>query len=156
AVRQSFYIALAAQRRVEVLQNLVEIAAKSKDIGLKLLKAGEGTRADSILLDIDLDRASVAQQNAEAVLQAAKKRLTAVIGAPRMELGRLTGDLAAPMPDYELDALQQGIITQNALIGIASQEIDRQRILIRRAEVEWMPIWNNQWGYQYGTESPLH
>ena len=156
AVRQGFYIALAAQRRVEVLRNLVEIAAKSKDIGVKLLKAGEGTRADSILLDIDLDRASVALQNAEAILQASKKRLTAAIGAPRMDLGPLSGNLAAPLPDYELDALQQGIVTQNALVGIAAQEIDRQRILIRRAEVEPYPIWNNQWGYQYGTESPLH
>jgi len=156
AVRQSFYISLAAQRRVEVLRNLVEIAAKSKDIGIKLLKAGEGTRADSILLDIDLDRAIVAQQNAEAILEASKKRLTATIGAPRMELGPLAGELAAPLPDYELDALQQGIITQNALVGIAAQEIDRQRILIRRAEVEPYPVWNNQWGFQYGVQPPLH
>lgn len=156
AVRQTFYISLAAQRRVEVLKNLVEIAAKSRDIGVKLLKAGEGTRSDSILLDIDLDRAIVAQQNAEAILEASKKRLTAAIGAPRMELGPLVGELAAPLPDYELDALQQGIVTQNALVGIAAQEIDRQRILIRRAEVEPYPVWNNQMGYQYATESPLH
>ena len=50
-LRQRFYTALAAQRLVQVLEELVGIAAKSRDIGQRLLKGGEGTRTDAILLD---------------------------------------------------------------------------------------------------------
>src|SRR6185295_5883513 len=90
-VRQRFYITLAAQRRAEVLHELLEIARKSKDVGDRLLKGGEGTRTDVLLLDIELDRSIVSLQNANTMVDANRRQLIAALGVPDLAISRLKG-----------------------------------------------------------------
>lgn len=154
AVRQNFYTTLAAQRRVAVLQQLVEIAEKSQSAAVSLQKGGEGTPADTLLLDIELERAAVGKQNAEAMLDAAKRQLAAAMGAPDTSIETLDGDLAAALPDYSEELAKEGVLSRNALIQVAQVEVERSRILLRRAEVEPFPNITVGTGYIFQVPEP--
>jgi hypothetical protein len=65
AVRQGYIVTLAAQRRTEVLGRLVEISTKSQQAAERLQRAGEGTRSDTLLFEIEVEKAEVGLENAE-------------------------------------------------------------------------------------------
>lgn len=154
-VRRQFYLAATTQRRVEVLQQLQQIAARSRDIGRKLQQAGETNKPDAVLLEIEWDRAEMTLRNGQAVLTGAKKQLAAVIGDPALDVGTLVFDLTAPLPEYEHEALRLGVVDRNALAAIAAIDIRKTQIQLRRAIVEPRPNFNIQAGYQYSVEKPL-
>jgi outer membrane protein, heavy metal efflux system len=149
SVRKQFFAAAAAQRRVEVLDELLGVSAHSRDVGQKLLKAGETNRADATLLDIEYDKALVARQNAVALLSASRKQLSAVVGMPETDFGPLQFDLALPLPQYDIEEVRQGVVDTNAVAGSAAVEIQRTQVLLRRALREPWPNFNIQAGYQY-------
>lgn len=155
-VRRQFYTTATAQRRVEVLEQLLGVSSRSRDVGRKLLGAGETNRADATLLEIEYERASLGHQNAVTVLEAAKKRLAAVVGAPELEFTRLKFDLSTPLPEYELEAVRLGVVDRNAVAAIAAVEIQRTRWALSRAIAEKHPNFNLQGGYQYAVEAPYH
>ncbi|MDX1967085.1 MAG: TolC family protein [Planctomycetaceae bacterium] len=139
AVRQGYYAVLAGQKRVDILRQLVGIAAKSQTAATRLKEAGEGTRSDALLFQIEVEKAEVALQNAEAVLAAALRQLTASLGAPEMELDRVEGDLRISLVPFAEQVVVDGYIPYNAEISVAEQEVDRNRLLLKRAQVEPFP-----------------
>jgi len=139
AVRQGYYSVLAGQKRVDILRQLVGIAAKSQTAATRLKEAGEGTRSDSLLFQIEVEKAEVALQNAEAVLAAALRQLTASLGVPEMELDRVEGDLRISLVSFAEQVVVDGYIPYNADISVAEQEVDRNRLLLKRAQVEPFP-----------------
>jgi cobalt-zinc-cadmium efflux system outer membrane protein len=155
-VRRAFYVAAAAQRRNEVLGQLTQVAARTRDVGKKLLQAGEANSADTTLLDIEHDKAEMAYRNSSAMLAAARKQLTATIGVPELDLGSLQFDLTVELPDYEFEALRQGVVDKNAIAAMAVVEIQKSQFELRRAAAEPWPNFNIQAGYQYSVESPRH
>lgn len=155
-VRRQFYTTAVAQRRVEVLDQLLGVSSKSRDVGRKLLAAGEANRADATVLEIEYERASLGHLNAVTTLAASKKRLAAVVGAPELEIGRLKFDLTVPLPDYELEVVRLGVVDRNAVAAIAAVEIQRTRWALQRAIAEKYPNFNIQGGFQYAVEGPYH
>lgn len=155
-VRRQFYATAIAQRRTEVIGQLVQIAGRSRDVGNKLLKAGETNSADATLLEIEFDKAEMAYRNSSATLAASRKQLAAVVGAPEIEIGTLRFDLAVALPEYELEAVRLGVVDRNALAAIAAVEIRKTQFQLRRAIAEPWPNFNIQAGYQYSVEAPLH
>lgn len=151
-----FYRVLVAQERVQVLRNLVEVITKSKESAEKLFRGGLGTRTDSLLLEIDQDRAMLALENAEVELAALRRELAASIGVPQMAIVRVRGDIVAPLPDFQYEALRQGVLSRNALAEIARVEIARNRILLDRARVEPIPNLIAMGGYQYQLSPTVH
>ncbi len=138
-VRQGYYTALAGQKRVDILRQLVGVANKSQVAAARLKEAGEGTRSDSLLFQIELEKAEVALQNAEATLAAALRQLTASLGAPEMELSRVQGDLRVSLIPFAEQVVIDSYIPHNADIAFAEQEVDRNRFLLKRAQVEPFP-----------------
>lgn len=148
-MRQRFYSALVAQRRVEVLQQMVGIAQASYDVSQRLLKAEVGTRGDVLLLQIELTRAEAELRNAVTLAETTKRQLAASTGVLDLPIARLIGTLNAPLPDYELIAVQQGVLARNATARSAEVEISRNQYVLRRAQVEPFPNINFLGGYQY-------
>lgn len=155
-VRQGYMQALAAQRRHEVLVRLVEIAARSQKSAQDLQKAGEGTRTDTLLFEIEVEKAEVAVENAEARLKAARRQLAAVLGLRDLEIGRISGNLLEPLDHVTSVLLIDGYVPYNAHVQIAELEIDRMKYVIRRAEVEPFPNFTVYAGYQRQIEPALH
>lgn len=155
SVRQQHYTMLAAQARVRALRDLVGIATKSRESALQLRKGGEVTKVDTLLLEIELERAEVGLQNAETQLEATRRQFAAQIGLPDLVIGEVEGSLVGPLPDYEAELVARGYLSQNALAQIARVEVDRSRILLQRAEVEPRPNVGVYGAYQYNN-LPLH
>lgn len=156
AVRSNYYAALVGQERVAVLEELVEIASNSKQTADRLFQADESAEIDSWLLGIELDRAQVALQNADTILRASKARLAAAMGVMDAPIDRLEEDFSAPLPDFRLEALRQGVLDRNANLAIAQTDVAKSRVQLRRAIVDPYPNFNVQGGFQYGVEAPFH
>lgn len=155
-VRRQFYATAVAQRRRDALRQLVEATERSDEVGKKLLAAGLTNIADSMSLTIDLEKARAALESQSAELNAARKRLAASIGSPEMTIGELDFDLEAKLPEFEYEALRLGVIDRNALAATAAVDVRKTQLQLRRAEVEPIPNFNVQGGYQYGVREPLH
>lgn len=154
AVRQQFYSTLASQRRIEILEALVAIAKRSNGTAVKLERSGEATRAETLFLEIEVEKAEVALENALARLAGAQRSLAAVVGMRDLIIERVHGDLVAPLPNYEAELLARGFLSENALVQIARVEVSRQRLLLRRAEVEPLPNVTVSGAYLYNTPDP--
>jgi outer membrane protein, heavy metal efflux system len=153
-LRRQFYVTLAAQTRVEVLESLVEISRRSRDVSQRLLDAGEGTRGDTLLFDIELDRAEVTLANARTILDVGKRQLAILAAVPDMAIDRLAGGFHVPLPDYDIDQLRYSVASINPQANIARLEIARQATRLRRAEVEPVPNINFLGGYQRQIGNP--
>lgn len=153
-VRQSFYSALAAQRRLDELGELMQIARRSAHAAQILERSGEGARADTLLLELELERADFSMQNAAASLQAAHRQLAATLGDPDLVIQRLSGDLSAAVPDYPYELSRSEALSSNALLASAQLEIERNQILLRRAGVDPFPNLTVSGGYMYQVEEP--
>ncbi len=139
SVRQGYYSVLAGQKRVAVLRQLVGIANKSQVATARLQDAGEGTRGDLLLFQIELEKAEVALENADATLAAALQQLTASLGTPEMALRQVVGDLRVSLAPFAEQVVIDSYIPYNADISMAEQEVDRNRLLLKRAQVEPFP-----------------
>jgi cobalt-zinc-cadmium efflux system outer membrane protein len=82
--------------------------------------------------------------------------LAASIGVPQMAIVRVRSDIVAPLPDFQYEALRQGVLSRNALAEIARVEIARNRILLDRARVEPIPNLIAMGGYQYQLSPTVH
>jgi cobalt-zinc-cadmium efflux system outer membrane protein len=155
-VRQGYMMALAAQRRNEVLIRLVEIATKSMQAAERLQQAGEGTRTDTLLFEIEVEKAEVAVENSEARMKATRRELAAIIGIRDMDIGRINGNLLESLDQIAQQVLLDGYVPFNASVQIAQLEIEKSKFLIRRAEVEPYPNVTVYAGYQRQIEPALH
>ncbi len=148
AVRQRFYTVLAMQQRVRILDSMVNIARTSHEVSEKLFKAGIGARGDVLLLQIELSRAEAELRNAHILTATSKRELAAATGLYELQIDRVSADLTQALPDYEIIAVQQGVIDRNALVARAGVEISRNQFVVRRQVVEPFPNFNMMGGYQ--------
>ncbi len=153
-VRSTFYRGLLAHARVDVLDDLVGLAEQSKHAADRLLAAGQTSRIDVLLLDVELEKRRVAHSSEQAVLTATLAELAAEVGDPELLLGRLLGDLSDLPPPNDPETLQAALVTQNSEIGAALAELSKNRVRLDRARAEPVPDLNLQGGYQYNVEGP--
>jgi len=154
AVRSGFYSTLVGQQRVQVLTELVDIANTSLVTAERLKRGGEASDLDVLFFRIERDRAAMGLVNAQALLAAARRQLSAAMGIPEMEVPRVAAQVDAPLPDFQYVALRQGVVTVNALAQIAQVEVAKNRILLQRAVVEPWPNILAMGGYQYQVNFP--
>lgn len=139
AVRQQFYTVLAAQRRVELLTQLGNIVQRSLETGRKREKAGEANHTDVLLLTIDYQRVQVDLRNAQTLLSGTRRQLAAVVGVPDLVISEAVGNLADKLPDFDEGQLRNFVANEHAQVQISRLDIERNRTLLRRAEVEPYP-----------------
>ncbi len=139
AVRQQFYRVLAQERRVDVLAELEQIAAKSRSAAQQREHAGEVAETDVLLLYTELLQARVGLDNARTQLDGARRALAATIGVPNFPIQDALGDLRANLPTFDEAAAREFVATQNAAVLAAQMQIAQNRILLQRARVEPYP-----------------
>lgn len=153
-VRRNFYLLLVAQRRVEIFEQLLEIAARSYEIGKQLAEAGEGTKADVLFWNIERDRAQVRLLNAGVDIETGRRQLAAAMAVPEEEIRKVAGDLLEGLPDFDLPLLQAEVIRLNALPRAAAADVARAQWALDRARVQPIPNVNLLGGYQRQVNPP--
>jgi cobalt-zinc-cadmium efflux system outer membrane protein len=112
-----------------------------------LFQAGEGARPDVLLFEIELEKAEVALENARVSGAGARRQLAATIGQRDLLLQRIDGNLAASLDRLADSIALDGYVPMNADVLIADVEVERARLLARRAEVEPFPNVTIMGGY---------
>ncbi len=139
AVRQQFFAVVAQERRITTLQELVVIATSARDVAQRKFEGGVVPKTDVLLLSIELQQAQVELQQAQTLLVGKRRQLAAAIGVPDLPVGDVQGDLTSPLPRFDDKLTRRFVGSQNADVLNARAEAMRQRILLRRAEVEPYP-----------------
>ncbi|MGH7222316.1 MAG: TolC family protein [Gemmataceae bacterium] len=149
-IRMQFYQVLSDQRRIQVLNEMVEVLQRSYETGEKKYQAGESTKADVLLLRLDLQRAQASLLSARALLQADRKQLGALVGIPDLVERDVSGDFSGDYPVFDEEGIKRYVTTLHTQVRIAQAVISQARFQLRRARVE--PIPNPYIGpaYQYG------
>jgi outer membrane protein, heavy metal efflux system len=150
AVRNQFYQTLAAQYRVDVLSRLLKITFLSVTIGKELVTGGTATVDQVKLLEIDYNRVQADLLNAERLLVGERQQLAAIVGFPELVNEKVVGSLTVDPPTFDEVFMRQFVTSENAMVQIAKLDIDKNRILLKRAEVEPIPNITVGPGYQYG------
>lgn len=149
AVRVAAYDLAALRQRAEVLAEVVGIAEKSAEQAQKAEKNPNGvlTRGDVLPLELDVERFRAEQDSVRREIPAAERRLAAAVGDARAAVGPLAVDLAAPLPEYDLDQARDAVMEYHPEVRSAAVAVDRAQAAVRRAEAELVPNVTGSVGY---------
>ncbi|MCI0456022.1 MAG: TolC family protein [Gemmataceae bacterium] len=139
AVRQGYFKVLAVRRRVEVLDDLIQLATQSYENAKKVLGAGEATKPDVYQFEIELERFRADREAARQDLAAAWRRLSFTMGTPNLPYHPLVGSLEAPAPVYEFDRAYEYLLTVHPELRSAEVGVTRAQFALRRAQAEPIP-----------------
>ncbi|MEI8211944.1 MAG: TolC family protein [Planctomycetota bacterium] len=153
-VRQAFVAVLASQERIRILELLLAVARELEQTSDNLVKAGQSSEADLLLLRLERRRAETTLQATRAELEGRRALLAAQIGLPEFPIRNVLGDLMMAIPNYESILLDEQVIDQNAGINAGRSEVARSRELLQRAIVEPIPNVTVQGGTQYTVSQP--
>ncbi len=152
-LRQQFYTVLAAERRLKVLRKLQEVTASSLETGRELRrKAGEFSRIDVLVLEIDNHRVQSDLEKTVRLLRGARNQLAAIVGDPSINADKFEGNIYHSPPQYDELILKQFASSDSAYVQIARLDIDRNEILLKRAIAEPYPNITLGPAYQFGLQ----
>ncbi len=123
-VRSLFYHVLAAQRLVEVRQNLSHLAADAVETTHQLGNVGQADRPDVLQAEVEEQETQMGVLVAHQQLQTAWRVLAAVLGKPEMPLARLDGDLEA-IPELDYNEWLAKTLSESPEVQLARQEVQR-------------------------------
>ena len=147
-VRTQYFEVLAAQRRVEVAEQLEGVAAQGVTLAERLFQGQQSPRTDVLQARVELNTVQLLLQNARQQQDAARRQLASVLGVPELPPAPVAGDLeqAAPALDYESE--WQRLQSESPLLQAARTQVERARARLTRAEVEPIPDIQLQGGIQ--------
>ena len=123
-VRSLFYHVLAAQRLLEVRQNLAHLAADAVATTQQLGNVGQADRPDILQAEVEQQEAQMGVLLATEQLHAAWRALAAIAGKPDMPLTHLDGDLEA-VPDLNYPDWLARTLHDSPEAKLARQELQR-------------------------------
>ena len=139
AVRQAYFDALALQRRVEMLSDVLDLVDKAIEQTKTLVEAKQAARLSLIQLQTEAARLRADRDAVKRELPAAYQRLAAVVGSPALAITGVTGTLDVTLPEYDPAEARRFILESHPEVRAAQAGIERARLLLRRAEAEPIP-----------------
>lgn len=102
-VTKAFSIALAAEKKVAVSEQLLELVRDLADASTKRVAAGGAADHERLRAEIELERANVELAAARRDGNEAQRKLATLMGQAREPVGRLLGDMreSAELPVHE-------------------------------------------------------
>lgn len=134
-----FFEALAAQRRVELTEQLARIGDDLVTATEKLLAGRLRTENDLLQSEIRADEAQILLENSRNELVESWRRLAAVTGVPTLERSALAGHLEANLPNMTWEECQTKLLVNHPELNAARMRSERARIVTNRARKEPIP-----------------
>ena len=123
-VRALFYEVLAAQRMVEVRQNLVKLAGDAVVTSEELGNVGQADRPDILQAEVEQEQAAVGLRVAQQNLEASWRVMAAVVGKPDLPRANLEGDLEA-IPELNYSEWTAAALRDSPEVKLAQQGVER-------------------------------
>jgi cobalt-zinc-cadmium efflux system outer membrane protein len=137
-VRALFYQVLAAQRLVEVRQNLAKLAADATQTSLQLGNVGQADRPDILQAEVEQQQANVSVRIAQQNVEASWRVMALVAGKPDLPITRLEGDLEA-IPDLNFEEWIAATLKESPEVKLAQQAVERAEASLVQAKKAPIP-----------------
>lgn len=138
-IRQGYFDVLTAQRRVELLDELVKLAQKGLSSAEALQKGKQIAELDVLPFRVELDRLVADFEASQRELIAARRRLAASVGSPDLPIEQVLGSLELPLPSYKYEEIHYLVMEAHPDVRFAVTGIDKADLALRRAQVEKIP-----------------
>lgn len=132
-VRTVFYQVLAAQRLVDVRQNLAKLAADATQTSHQLANVGQADRPDVLQAEVEQQQVNVSLRIAQQNLRSLWRTLAAVVGKAGLPQTRLEGDLEA-IPDLNYEEWLATTLRDSPEVKLAQQTVDRAEASLSQAK----------------------
>jgi outer membrane protein, heavy metal efflux system len=137
-VRTLFYQVLAAQRLVEVRENLAKLAGDATLTSHQLGNVGQADQPDILQAEVEQQQANVSLRIARQNLQATWRMLAAVAGKPDLTVARLEGDLDA-LPDLNYEEWLATTLRDSPEVKLAQQAAEKAEASLSQARKAVIP-----------------
>ncbi len=138
-VRQRYYEALAAQRRLALAVEFHEIATRGVEVAKARFDAKEGSRPELLQMEIQLNQVTVLRRQADAAFRGAWNQLMAVTGLGQVAPGTLDGELPASIEITDMQPIKEMALSASPELQAARSRVARARANIDRQEVQAIP-----------------
>lgn len=138
-IRVKFYDALAAQRRVDLIQDFQSVSDKAVEFAELRKKAQEGSQLDVVQAKVLKNEIDLQLRQARVRFDAAWRELVAFAGTPQMAPTYLEGDLPQNETRLDWNSVAADIVISNPEYQAAQARVTRARALICRHEVQPIP-----------------
>lgn len=156
-IRLKFYDALAAQRRVNLIQDFQPVADKGLELAELRKKVLEGSQLDVVQATVQKNEIELALQQAEIDFAAAWRELVAFAGSPQMTPVSLQGELPQTADALDWYNLASTMVVSSPEYQAAQARVSQARAHIDRQCVQSVPNLDVQFaaGTDNGTDSGL-
>jgi outer membrane protein, heavy metal efflux system len=137
-VRALFYQVLAAERMVDVRQNLAKLAADASQTSLQLGNVGQADRPDILQAEVEQQQAMISVRVAQQNLDASWRVLAAVVGKPDLPITHLEGDLET-IPDLNYEEWIATTLRESPEVKLAEQAVERAEASLVQAKKAPIP-----------------
>ena len=156
-IRIKFFDALAAQQRVQLIQDFQSVADKGLEFAELRKQAEEGSQLEVVQAKVLKNEIDLQLRQAVARFNAAWKELAALAGTPQMPPASLQGELPANEAVMDWSTVAASIVVSSPEYQEAQARVSRARALICRHEVQPIPNLDVSLGggYDNGTDNGL-
>lgn len=152
-VRNAYYQALLAQRRVELADQLLQVTAEAVEASQSLVEAEEIPVAGLLQTEIQRENSRVFLQTARNAQEQAWRGLSAVVSGPELPIQTLEGDVTKLPEDLNWEEQLVRLQSGSPEIAAALAQVERARRALNRASVEPVPDVSTQFSVQYDDAS---
>lgn len=138
-IRVKFYEALAAQRRVELIQDFQSVSDKAVELADLRKQAEEGSQLDVVQAKVLKNEIDLQLRQARVRFNATWRELAALAGTPQMTPAYLQGDLPQNVSPMDWNIVAADIVVSNPEYQAAQGRVTRARALICRHEAQPIP-----------------
>ena len=138
-IRVAFYDALAAQRRVNLIQEFQSVADTGVELAEQLKEAQEGSQLEVVQAKVQQNEIRLALRQAQVQFDATWRELSALAGNPDMTPVPLQGTLPSAETNLDWPSVASTMIASSPEIQAAQARINQARANICRQEVQPIP-----------------
>ena len=138
-IRVAFYDALAAQQRVNLIQDFQSVADTGVDLAEQLKEAQEGSQLEVVQAKVQQNEIRLALRQAQVQFDATWRELSALAGNPDMTPVPLQGTLPSAEINLDWPSVASTMIASSPEIQAAQARINQARAYICRQAVQPIP-----------------
>lgn len=156
-VRLRFLEALAAQQRLEEIDEFLKVARQGADLAQRRFEAQETSRADLLQAQIQLNEAEIMREQAHFAWQSAWQGMTATAGVPQLPVAPLAGSLDVGSEQLNWEIVYAELLGHSPELQAAQRRVSQARSNLSRQEIQAIPnlITSLEAGHDNGTGSGM-
>lgn len=135
---KAFARTLVSQRRVEILQDMERLAAKSVETVRSLARAGGASAVEQTRAEVELSSVRLRRQQAQGELDANRAALAATWGSVSPTFARVSGDLTRVEPAPPISELEMRVY-ETPDVARFQTELERQSVALSLEEARQLP-----------------